>query len=592
MKTVGTPQAILKQYRRLLTPEGEKKLTQNLLFSYAGGVVEALALFAVLLGATALATGEPALGLSAGGWVMVLALLAALGFLVGYLTARVSYQCAMDLMRNCHKVVGDKIAALPLGWFGVSEAGNYSRAMTNGMMQMGQALAHILSLMLNRIALVLVMVVGLWLWSPTLGLVLTISLPIQAAVVWLTGLGGYKIKIKTAPAAENLSTRIVEYAACQGALRSAGRSADAPQLSQAIIEEEKAGKFSLIAESVLLLIAGTVAQAVAVSLIYFATQLALGNSILGESLSGIEAVVFIGICLRLTHNIEQIGQMSVALQNQTPILNTISDILDAETMTQPAKTDPKPADSAVELEQVNFGYEVDTPVVRDISFKVAPNTMTALVGPSGSGKTTIARLISRFYDCDSGSIKIGGVDVKDFTTADLMAQLSMVFQDVYLFNDTLEANIRVGRPDASEAEVKAAAETAGVSEIVDRLPDGWNTQVGEGGGRLSGGERQRVSIARALLKGAPIVLVDEATSALDAENEANIARALEELRAKSTVLVIAHKLDTIRNADQIVVLDDEGRLAQLGTHDELVNQPGGYQHFWAQRELAAGWHLV
>ena len=219
--------------------------------------------------------------------------------------------------------------------------------------------------------------------------------------------------------------------------------------------------------------------------------------------------------------------------------------------------------------------------------------MTAIVGPSGCGKTTIARLVARFYDVDSGSVRVGGGDVREWATRDLMAHLSLVFQDVYLFDDTLEANVRVGRADASEAELRHAARLSGVDEIVERLPLGWDTPVGEAGRALSGGERQRVSIARALLKNAPIVLFDEATSALDPDNESRITEAMEALRRNATLIVIAHKLDTITAADQIVVLDESGRVAQIGTHEELYAESGGqYRAFWEARSRASGWRIV
>ena len=245
------------------------------------------------------------------------------------------------------------------------------------------------------------------------------------------------------------------------------------------------------------------------------------------------------------------------------------------------------------LTDVSFAYEADHPVLRGVSFQVAPGTMTAIVGPSGCGKTTIARLVARFYDVDAGSVSVGGRDVRQWDTAQLMAQLSLVFQDVYLFDDTLEANVRIGRADASDDDVKEVARLSSVDEIVERLPLGWNTRVGEGGRALSGGERQRVSIARALLKAAPIVLFDEATSALDPENENHITDAMDALRRNATLIVIAHKLDTITAADQIVVLDHSGRVAQVGTHAELYSQSDGqYRAFWQARSRAAGWKLV
>lgn len=213
-------------------------------------------------------------------------------------------------------------------------------------------------------------------------------------------------------------------------------------------------------------------------------------------------------------------------------------------------------------------------------------------GAFGFRKTTISRLIARFWEVNQGSVKVGGLDVREQSTEHLMKQLSLVFQDVYLFDDTLEANILVGNPGATHEEVERAARLAGVTEIVARLPEGYTTRVGEGGRALSGGERQRVSVARALLKQAPIVLLDEATSALDAENEANIVAAMEELRRHATLLVIAHKMETIAGADQVVVLGEDGRVEAVGTHQELLARPGTYQRYWRQREQASGWRLA
>ncbi len=229
----------------------------------------------------------------------------------------------------------------------------------------------------------------------------------------------------------------------------------------------------------------------------------------------------------------------------------------------------------MQFDAVDFGYADGGQVLRNISFDVPRKSLTALVGPSGSGKTTVTRLISRFYDVDSGVVRVGGVDVRDLTSADLMSQLSLVFQDVYLFDDTLIANIRLGRPEATDEEVFDVARIAGVAEIVERLPrGGWDTRVGEGGTALSGGERQRVSIARALLKRAPVVLLDEATAALDPENEAHVQRAMQELARESTLLVIAHKLSTVVAADQIIVLGDDGSIVEVGT-TKFCSQPVG-----------------
>jgi ATP-binding cassette subfamily B protein len=214
------------------------------------------------------------------------------------------------------------------------------------------------------------------------------------------------------------------------------------------------------------------------------------------------------------------------------------------------------------------------------------------VGPSGAGKTTIIRLAARFYDPDAGAVMIGGVALPELGSARVADAVAPVFQDVSLCDGTILENIALGRADASRAEVEAAGRAARVDEIVARLPGGWEARVGEGGTNLSGGERQRVSIARALLKQAPIVLLDEATAALDTEAEQAIAAALDELRAASTLVVVAHRMTTIAGADQIIMLDWSGRVAERGTHAELLAAGGAYARYWNERSRAAGWRLA
>ena len=318
----------------------------------------------------------------------------------------------------------------------------------------------------------------------------------------------------------------------------------------------------------------------------------IGAVAAGGSLSPLEAVVAIGVLLRFMQILVDIGALVSSFETRRPVLELAHEVLSTPELPEPAESAPVTVPGEVVVDSVDFGYEAGAGVLHDVSFRAAPGTMTAIVGPSGCGKTTIARLVCRFYDVDSGAVRVGGNDVRDYSTEDLMEQLSMVFQDVYLFDDTLIANIRVGREDATDEQVMAAARMAGAEEIADRLPLGWSTPVGEGGRALSGGERQRVSVARALLKGSPIVLFDEATSALDPENESHIVEAMEELRRSSTLIVIAHKLDTIASADQIVVLDENGRVVQIGAHQELYDAGGPYRRFWRARERAKGWRLV
>ena len=244
----------------------------------------------------------------------------------------------------------------------------------------------------------------------------------------------------------------------------------------------------------------------------------------------------------------------------------------------------------VKVRNVSFGYHADKEILHGVSLSIPQNSMTALVGPSGSGKTTFCNLVARFWDVDSGSVKIGGTDVRDYTLESLMDQISMVFQNVYLFADTMENNIKFGCPNATHEQVVEAAKKAYCDGFIQALPDGYNTVIGEGGASLSSGERQRIAIARAMLKDAPIIVLDEATANVDPENEDRLQKAIEALTRNKTILMIAHRLKTVRSADQILVLDG-GKIVQHGRHEELIRQPGIYADFVGGKKETVGWKL-
>ncbi len=238
---------------------------------------------------------------------------------------------------------------------------------------------------------------------------------------------------------------------------------------------------------------------------------------------------------------------------------------------------------------MRFGYD-DSPVLKGVNLTIPAKGVTALVGPSGGGKTTTLNLIARLWDTNEGSVSIGGADVRGMRHDTLMSQVSIVFQDVYLFPDSIAANIRYGNPEATMEQVIAAAKAARCHDFITELPDGYETVVSEGGGTLSGGQRQRISIARAILKDAPIVLLDEATASIDPENERHIREALQALAANKTVVMVAHRLHTISQADLIAVMED-GRVVQTGKHEELLKQGGLYRTFWEERSRAERWQI-
>jgi ATP-binding cassette subfamily B protein len=294
---------------------------------------------------------------------------------------------------------------------------------------------------------------------------------------------------------------------------------------------------------------------------------------------------------RYIDSLLEVASYGEVLRGARGQLDAIQELFAVQPLPEPASPQT-PSDGSIALSNVHFRYAADKPdVLNGVSLNIAAGSMVALIGESGSGKTTLARLIARFFDVSQGSVSIGGVDVRQISSPVLATQISQIFQDDYLFAGSIAENIRLGKPDATEAELMEAVEQAGVNEIIARLPEGLNTTVGEGGARLSGGERQRIAIARALIKNAPILLVDEATAALDAENQAAIAQALARLRGKRTLIVIAHQLSTVAMADQIVVLEN-GQIIEQGPPAQLRESQGRYAHFLNQRHAAKGWRIA
>lgn len=325
---------------------------------------------------------------------------------------------------------------------------------------------------------------------------------------------------------------------------------------------------------------------------------------LNGSLSLAYGVILVIASFMVFNDLENAGNMASLLQMLAASMDTANSIDDTPVMDEKG-ADVVPASSEIVFDNVDFSYKVngcgadregglghaDRKILDHVSFTIPAGTTTAIVGPSGSGKTTMCNLIARFWDVDAGRITVGGKDVRDFKLDSLMENISMVFQNVYLFADSIENNIKFGCPDATHEQVVEAAKKACCHEFISALPDGYDTVIGEGGGTLSGGEKQRISIARAILKDAPIIILDEATSSVDPENEEELQRAIAELTHDKTIIIIAHRLKTVRGADQILVLDDS-HIVQRGTHAELIQQKGLYADFVSARQEAIGWKLA
>ena len=300
-------------------------------------------------------------------------------------------------------------------------------------------------------------------------------------------------------------------------------------------------------------------------------------------------LVFLLLAPRLCGAFKPIFTLSYLINQANAGALRIAAVLAEPALPQPQRPQ-RPENAAMTLKHVTFAYGDGRPALQDVSLTMPAGGVTALVGPSGAGKTTLARLIPRFWDVDDGAIEIGGVDVRQMTSDTLMSWVSFVFQDTFLLHDTIRNNIKLGRPNATNEAVETAAQVAQAHEFILRLPKGYDTIVGERGARLSGGQRQRITIARAILQDNPIVVLDEATAFADPENEALIQAAIAALTQDKTLIVVAHRLATIVNADQIAVLD-QGRLAELGKHDELIAANGVYARLWSRYQQAQNWEL-
>ncbi|WP_460443862.1 ABC transporter ATP-binding protein [Amycolatopsis cihanbeyliensis] len=575
---------MIRDLMTIMGPEHRRSVRIYLAWLVAFGVLQGVATALLVPVLQALLAGQTGIALR---WLLVLLAAVVITCVARYQQAMKGFALALVTLTSLHRRLGDHVATLPLGWFSSEQVGRLSRSATGGTLMVTNVTAHLLTPVASGILTPATVALAMLAFDWRLGLATVLCAPLLYLVHRWAATAVGRSEERTDAAGALASSRVVEFARNQQVLRAFGRTTEGYQPLEDAIERQRGAWGRMLAQTAPRLLGSGLAVQLA-----FAVVIAVGVSLAaGGAIDPVPLVALLALAARLSGPLAEPALQSGMLRMAANDLRRLAAIFDEPPLPEPARSRELTAPGEIALTGVTFGYEPDRPVLADVTFRVPPRTMTAIVGASGSGKTTITRLVLRFFDVDAGVVSVGGADVRELSTTDLMAQISVVMQDVYLFDDTLEANIRLGRPSASEADVREAARLAGVDEIVARLPHGWRTGVGEGGASLSGGERQRVSVARAILKDAPIVLLDEATAALDPENERYVASALRALSDRATLLVIAHKLPTVVAADQILVLDG-GRVAEAGTHEELLASGGAYTRFWNERSRAEGWRLV
>lgn len=496
--------------------------------------------------------------------------------------------------------IGDRLRYIPMGYFNENNLGNISAVVTTTLGDVennaARCLVMVIGGFLNTLALCLALTAADW----RIGLVAILGIICYLLVTELS----QRAQLRTGPGRQHAQIKLVEavleYIQGMSVVKSYGLEKDNGQAvnktvdascQKALALEKSIVPWAALRQIVVRVFSVAIAVS---SLLFYANG----------SLPLARCLLMLVVSFMIYRELESAGNMSDNLQMLGASMDKANSIDDTPTMDIDG-TDLAPKDASISFENVNFSYEANfksggnekasnhagRKILDHVSLTIPSGTTTAVVGPSGGGKTTLCNLIARFWDVQSGTIKVGGYDVKDYRLDSLMKNISMVFQNVYLFNDTIENNIKFGKPDATHEQVVAAAKAACCHDFIMALPDGYDTILGEGGSTLSGGEKQRISIARAMLKNAPIVILDEATASVDPENEAELQAAINALTHNKTIVMIAHRLKTVRDADQILVLDG-GHIVQRGTHEELMEQTGLYADFIGMRREAISWKLA
>ena len=525
-------------------------------------------------------------------WLIAVVVMAVSAALVETIAMHRSYRVSVfEVCDTMIDRVADHVLTLPPGWFSAER----EAAVVNATSKEVNTLSHLASMVIpnlcNAFIVPLVMLGATAIVEWPLALIMAAAI-VPLVLTWrLMGAATTRANEAEDRTSSAAAGRLVEFARLQPVLRATGATKTGWAPVQAALEADSASTLDGLR------VKGRPGQYFNLIVnVAFALVMAVGLArVSGHRLDVVAYLAIMAVTARTLLPLTKAAMYGSEADNAKVALRAVGDILDARPLSDPEPgQEIEPRGTAIALNDVSFSYDAGRPVLAGVSLSAPQGRVTALVGPSGAGKSTILRMAARFWDVDDGTVTIGGAPVRSMRASTIMGMTSMVFQDVYLFDTTIRENLRIARPEATDAELAEAARRARLDRVIKALPHGWDTQVGPGGMSLSGGERQRVAIARAFVKDAPILLLDEITSALDGENESAITEVVRELSEGRTVIVVAHRLSTVRQADEVVFLEPTragARVAQRGTPQELAAVPGPFREFIEASTASSRWHI-
>lgn len=504
--------------------------------------------------------------------------------LVSKKSAMLQTEAGYDAAANKRIEIAQHLRYLPMGYFNENSLGSITSVTTNTMENLGDVATRVVMMSTQGILNTAVIIVMLLCFDYRIGLIAAVGVVLFLVVNSLLQKAGNSLSAEKVDSDQKLVSEIMEYVQGISEVKSYNLfGKQTKKLNKAIDNNVKINTEMEFAFIPYMTIQNIITKLTGAAMMLVSVLLYLCGSMSLMICIGMTICAFI-----LYSSLEQAGSYSALLRTIDVCIDKAQKILDLDTMDIEGK-DIIPDNYDIDVSNIEFSYG-KRKIIDGVSLHIPQKTTTAVVGPSGGGKTTLCNLISRFWDVDSGSIRLGSVDVREYSMDSLMKNFSFVFQNVYLFADTIANNIAFGRDNATREEVMEAAKKACCHEFIMSLPNGYDTVIGEGGASISGGEKQRISIARAIMKNAPIIILDEATANVDPENEKDLVEAIDALTKEKTIIMIAHRLKTVRNADQIAVVEN-GKIAQLGTHTQLMQEGGIYRSFVNARQQAAGWKI-